>query len=157
MSDDVAGDYQEYREEQRIWSSLPGSQALIERYGHYPTMHDAHILRIEINSLSRAITINFYYYDGPGGPENDVHTIFAMCWTGVVTFEHYFEDNWLYEMTLKSVDGYIETTMLETMKGVYGKILAERIEILNVHAPVVQWECDDLSIKEIRGFRFLFI
>src|SRR5688500_3077717 len=114
-------------EHEAIWASLPGAQAVRDLYGYWPTMHDAHVVRVEVDGAARTVTLHLYYYDdGPEGAadKDEVHSLIVLRFTGVVSFRHRFTDNWLDDLTFARKGDLIEAALVDSDSGIRGALLA---------------------------------
>jgi hypothetical protein len=125
-----------------IWRSIPGADRLLKIYGHYPTLHDAYLILIDIHFDARAILLTFEYKDlNSGSADKEIATKIEMRWTGVSEANFNLYCNSIYSIALERDDSLIKT-VFENSSGTIWTLVAKDIEVLSVEDSTPECEQD---------------
>lgn len=128
-----------------VWQVIPGSDLLLQRFGDYGNLHDAHITEVLVNMEDRSVTISMYAY-GPSSVnpptfegDADVHTFLRMRWLDVKSFEYPLGDNWIWELYFSRDRDWIVTDFSDQEVYLPARIVARSIEVFDVQDPPAIW------------------
>ena len=124
-------------ETRAVWKSIEGSNALLEIYGYYPTLHDACIVGIDVYFEGRQLTAAIEYSDlvETEGRDKDNRvtkaTKIIMRWNGVAEANVRIHGNDVYHLSFSKKGGKIATDLISGW-GVSGTIVADFIEVVSI-------------------------
>lgn len=119
-------------EHQEIWKQVKGSEKLFEIYNYFPTLHDAKIIKINLNFENREFYLTVDYSDLTDNSDKSGKTRFTICWRNVIkaNFKWYAED--LYGMKFSKEGEFIKTKFTDYSFGFDGEVIANEIEIVDI-------------------------
>lgn len=137
-----------------IWLTIKGAEHLRKIYGCYPTLHDASILKFDVNFEAKEISFKVWYSDLEDTEIKTILTIFTITWKNVLeaNFRHYNND--IYRLYLSRKNDLIESLFENYSWGFQGNILAESIEVSDIQ---VEPNLPELSNEDINTVYFSFI
>ena len=141
-----------YEERALVWQKIEGSEKLHEIFGYYPTLHDAHVLKVECNFEKREICITFYYSDMVGKDVDTIaSTLITLCWKSIVEADFSQDENVIYHAELKFTGSLFETLFEDSSFG--GRILCKNIKVSEI---VIEPDTSDWTSDVFNTTKFSF-
>jgi hypothetical protein len=138
------------KEQDKIWQSIKGSEALYKTYGYYPTFHDAKIINFDVRFEPKEIILTIAHFDevdnsAQADDLNDDDGCFkvVMSWRGVIKSNFCLDHNDIYAFEFRYAGKNIETTFTHST-GTENLILAESVHVISV-SPSVDEELNTVN------------
>lgn len=117
-------------ETKEIWQTIERSDELLQRYGYYPTLHDALVLDIDLNAENRSVSLTFEYSDLDVN-DKSVRTKLRIGWTDVLKLELCLYGNDVSRIAFRRTENGL-ITEFEQSFGIHGSIESGGIELREV-------------------------
>jgi len=121
-------------ETEAVWQQMPGAQPLYDRYGYWPTLHDAIIREMIVSFSGRELVLVLDYNNMTLGddPAESLRTRIHMRWAGISESRLRIEDHDLYGVAFRRMKDLIETRFTDYAWGTDGFIRSSSIEVIEI-------------------------
>ena len=128
-----------HEETEALWEAIVGAAPLRERYGYWPSLHDAVVRGMNFKFADRELSIVLDYSNSEldiNGEEvnkdEEVKTRLTLRWHGITESKLRLYANDLYGMKFAQKNGLIETRFDDYVWGLDGFILSAGVEVTNI-------------------------
>ena len=112
-----------------LWAETTDGGLLQQMFGQYPTIHDAHIHRLEIDRSADQVTMTLQYEDEAQGADRGLLVRVRLIWSGVRRLEFELDGPNISAMTLSAEGDLVRTDFAPGLQS-SGVIVSENFEAL---------------------------
>ena len=129
-----------------VWVDTTNGGLLRQLFGHYPTLHQARMITLEVDRAADRVSADIEYVDEPDSGDAPLRVRMRLEWHGVKSADLWFQGNEIMTVRFDRTGRNLVTTFAPC-SGTQGSIVADRFEAILTQAQALPTDAEGIRLK----------